>query len=205
MIKQNKVKSDPDNYIFINYLSRRNFIKIMSVMSAAIFSSCSDIRMLFNLVPDKYKDDRDLIERTLRSFAVTVIPGANEDDINLIKIYTDEFYPFHKFCNYFVYDLCKRSKYLYGEENFYNLSSKKRNYVIKNATGNGEDADTIRLYEFAVFVTQVSFYGGIYDDGKGCALIEFKGNRSGNKPEEKYYPDNSFYLAREITKEGNFN
>ena len=27
-------------------------------------------------------------------------------------------------------------------------------------------------------------YGGIYDDGKGCALIEFKGNRSGNKPEK---------------------
>ena len=74
MIKQNKVKSDPDNYIYINYLSRRNFIKIMSVMSAAIFFILFDIRMLFNLVPDKYKDDRDLIERTLRSFAVTVIP-----------------------------------------------------------------------------------------------------------------------------------
>lgn len=194
-----------DSELFSKEFNRRAFIKSLALISGLFYSACSDIRILLGLYPDKYNEDKNLIERVLASFAATVIPGADERDENLIKIFSDEFYPFHKFCGFFVYDLCTRSKDLFDEEKFYNLNQKKRSEVISNGLKDNDGGNVARLYEFAIYMTQVSFYAGIYDDGKGCSLIGFKGRNTGYLSSEMIYAESNFYLAPEITNDGNFN
>lgn len=200
-----ETRPDPDTRTFAKEITRRNFIKLMSFISGAVFTGCSDLNLLLDIFPDRFKDNKELTDRILHSFAVTVIPGADEEDKDLVRIFHDDYYPFSKYCNYFAGDLCKRSSNIFGEEYFCNLSLKQRTSVIEGVLSNQEEKNIARLYESAIFLTQVSYYAGIYDDAKGCQLIYFKGRNTGYTPEEMFYDDSKKYLAVEITADGNFN
>lgn len=183
-------------------ISRLDFLKQISMLIGFVAVGCSPVRVLLKAYPKKFDADTLLVDQILRAFVVTVIPGAPDDDPNLTRIYSDEYYPFHSYCGFFVSDLSRRSADLYGDDRFDRLSAEQRTNVIED--GLRADATVARLYRAAIFMAQVSFYAGIYDDEKGCPLIDFHGSNSGFTLDEMCYPDCSSLLAHECTKYGNY-
>jgi len=184
-------------------VSRLSFLKQLSVILGVAVSGCSPLRIFLKDYPRKCDDDPRLRESTLRSFVTTVIPGAAIDEPNLARIYSDPFYPFHPYCGFFVSDLAARSSDLFGTDEFSRLPPERRTAVIED--GLRADATTARLYRGAVLMAQASYFGGIYDDVKGCALIDFPGANRGFTEREMYYPNASLFLADEATVDGNEN
>lgn len=187
---------------FQKEISRRFFLGQIAAASATFVAGCTPVRILLKSYPKKFDKENQLVDTMLRAFVVTIIPGAPVDDENLTKIYSDTFYPFHKYCGFFVSDLSDRSKNQFGNEKFDQLSLEQRTAVIED--GLGADGTTARLYRGAILMAQISFYGGIYDDEKGCPLIEFEGSNEGFEKEEMCYSDSSSGLAQEISKNGNY-
>ena len=183
-------------------VSRKEFLKQLSIASAFLFAACSPVRILLKAYSEKFKADAELCERIMRAFVTTIIPGAPVDDPDLVRIYFDEYYPFHQYCAFFVADLSRRCKELFEEENFDGLPLAQRAQVIRQ--GLAADATVSRLYRGAILMAQVSFYAGVYNDGKGCDLIEFHGANFGFAPDEMYYPNNASMISHAATTNGNY-
>ena len=145
--------------------------------SLNLLSGFSALQMLLRLYPRRYRQDGWLIDRTLRSFVITIIPGASYDDPHLIAMYLDAYYPFAPYTGYFVYNLTRRSRKLYGQEEFQRLLPAERTAVIRDAL-NGDETVS-RLTRGAILMAQVSYYGGIYDPDGKCPLIGLPGKNSG--------------------------
>lgn len=185
-----------------NRLSRRAFLGQAAAFSATFLVGCTPLRILLKTYPDRFDEDQDLEERFLRAFVTTVIPGASLEEPNLILMYIDPFYPFHKYRGFFVSDLAQRSQKLFGRERFDLLRPAQRTDVIQNALA--ADATTARLYRGAVLMAQVSYFAGIYDDTRGCPLIEFYGSETAKSSGEMHYPNAASFLANESTPNGNY-
>jgi hypothetical protein len=169
--------------------------------SINIFSGFTAIQMLLRIYPKRFREDGSLIDRVLRAFVMTIIPGAPLDDPNLIRMYLDSYYPFCPYSGFLAYDLVRRSRKLHGVERFDELSQTQRTAVVQSALGSDETVS--RLYKGAILMAQVSFYGGIYDPEKGCPLIDFPGRNNGYFPREMFYSDAQRFLAVELTGDGN--
>lgn len=183
-------------------ISRLDFLKQISLLMGFVAVGCSPVRILLKSYPKKFDADAELVDRILRAFVLTVVPGAEARDPNLTRIYKDEFYPFHSYCGFFASDLSSRGENLFGEHRFDRLSLEQRTRVIEDALE--ADATVVRLYRGAIFMAQVSVFAGIYDDDKGCSLIDFHGSNSGFTTDEMCYPDCSPLLAHETTSDGNY-
>ncbi|HYQ87093.1 MAG TPA: hypothetical protein VES59_07625 [Bacteroidota bacterium] len=186
---------------FDQRVSRLSFLKQVSVILGLAVSGCSPLRILFKDYPRKFDDDLGLRESALRSFVTTVIPDAAPDEPDLVRIYGDPFYRFHPYCAFFVSDLSRRSSDLFGTEEFNRLAPEQRTAVIEN--GLDADATIARLYRGAILMAQASYFGGIYDDVKGCPQIDFHGSNPGFTERQMYYPNASVFLASETTIDGN--
>ena len=190
------------NTFLTRKVSRMHFVKQVSMLAGALFVGCSPVRILLKDYPKKFDTNEELADSFLRAFVATVIPGAPIDDPNLTRIYSDGYYPFHSYCGFFVSDLADRSADLYRNERFDHLTVEQRTKVIED--GLDANATTARLYTAAIYMAQASFYGGIYDDKKGCPSIDYHGGNSAFITDEMYYPDNSMFLAKQATKDGNY-
>jgi len=184
-------------------VSRLTFLKHVSVILGLAASGCSPLRILLKDYPKRFEEDAGLRESTLRSFVTTVIPGAAMDQPDLIRIYGDPFYPFRQYCGFFLSDLARRSSDLFGTDKFDRLVLEQRTIVIEN--GLDGDATVARLYRGAILMAQASYFGGIYDDVKGCPQIDFHGSNAGFTDSEIFYPNASVFLASEATVDGNEN
>lgn len=182
-------------------ISRLDFLKRITFSFGILATSCTPVKILLNTHDDKYDEDKNLKSKILAAFVTTVIPGADPDDEENYKIFCDDYYPFHKYCVFFVSDLCIKSKKLFGTESFYDLSLEQRTEVIQ--AGLEDDFTTARLYTAAIFISQVSVYCSIYNDEKGCSLIDYSG-AYGFMNAEMYYAEPSGYLAIEMTSTGNY-
>lgn len=183
-------------------ISRRRFVEQSAMLLGLAATGCSPLRILLNAYPEKFDREKPLVENMFRAFVVTVIPGAPWEDTNLIRIYSDDYYPFHRYCGFFAFNLAQGSANLCGNERFDQLSPAQRTAVIEN--GLRADGTVARLYGAAIFMAKVSFYGGIYNDEKGCPLIDFYGPQSAFGEGEKHYPQGAARLAREMTRDGNY-
>ena len=183
----------------IRQRSRLQFLKQLSIASSALLVACSPMRIVLKAYPGKFDDDSELRNAILRAFVTTVIPGAPADEPNLTRMFMDDFYPFHSHCPFFVADLCDRSEDLFANDRFDTLLLEQRTQVVQ--TGLQADATVQRLYRGAILIAQVSFYAGIYEDTRGCRLIEFNGSNYGFSTDEMCYLHTD--LAREITTGGN--
>lgn len=157
---------------FSREILRRAVVKQTALLLGLAATGCSPLRILLNAYPEKFDREKPLVENMLRAFVVTVIPGAPWEDPNLIRIYSDDYYAFHRYCGFFVFDLAKRSTNLCGNERFDQLTHAQRKAVIEN--GLDADGTVARLYGAAIFIAQVSFYSGIYDDEKGNNIVPEK-------------------------------
>ncbi len=173
-------------------------VQASSFAPAAVLSA---VRMIANLYPRRFRADLGLRDRILRAFVVTVIPGADEVDPHLVRMYSDTYYPFYPYTGYLVYDLARRSRVLWGTEAFNSLDPERRTAVVENALSG--DETTARLYRGAMLMAQVSYFAGVYDPDHGCALIDFPGKNNGFPREAITYPDAWRYLGEETSTDGN--
>ncbi len=169
-----------------------------SLRPASILSA---LRMLLDLYPRRYRVDGDLRDRLLKAFVLTVIPGAEADSPDLIRMYFDADYPFYPYTGYLVYDLARRSRSLFGREAFDRADAGRRTSVLLDALAS--DDTTSRLYKGAILMAQVSYYAGTYDPDRGCPMIDFPGRNPGFTAAELSYPDATRYLGAESVPDGN--
>jgi hypothetical protein len=173
-------------------------LRIASFSPASVIAA---LRMLLYAYPARYRRDRVLLEKTLRAFVVTVIPGADRNDPDLVRMYFDTDYPFFPYTGYMVYDLARRTAHRHPGGSFGDLVAGERTAILSEALAS--DDTTSRLFKGAMLMAQVSYFAGIYDPGKGCALIDFPGKNDGFRQEEISLPDAGAYLGEAATAEGN--
>jgi len=161
-------------------------------------SVLSAVRMLLYLYPSQYRRDPDLQDRVLRAFVVTVIPGADPAEPDLVRMYADTHYPFYPYTGYLVYALERRGKRPGG---FAGLTPEERTLAVQGALA--ADDTTSRLLKGAILMAQVSYFAGIYHPERGCPLIEFPGRNAGFTPEEISLPDAAAYIGDGTTADGN--
>ncbi len=186
----------------LDHISRRDVMKRFGILAVGLAVGCTPLRIVFHAYPEVFDDDPDLLDKVMRSFVATVIPDGPIADPDLARIYTDTFYPFAPHAAYFAADLCRRSRSLFGVDRFDALNLAQRTKIIQH--GLAGSAITRRLYNGAVFMAQISFYSGIYDDEKGCPLIGFEGRYRIRPLEELTYPDSETYFAAHSTRDGNY-
>ena len=162
-------------------------------------SACTPLRIITRAYPDDFKHGSDKVERVLRAFVVTVIPGAPANSRDLVRAYVDRAYPFAPYAAFFASDLCDRACERFGHGRFWELELRQRTQVISD--GLAADATTRKLYGGAIFLAQVSFYSGIYDDDTGCPLIDFSGRYRGDAVS---YDDPQRFLPDALTRSGNY-
>jgi hypothetical protein len=158
-------------------------------------------RMMLGLFPRRYRTDRALQDAVLRAFVVTVIPGADSTEANLVRMYHDNDYPFALFSGFLVYDLVSRAEKLQGTRAFDRLDLPQRTAVIEDGLSSNDIVS--RLYRAAMLMAQVSYFAGIYDADRGCAMIEFPGRNNGYAREDISYPHAATYFGTEMTPDGN--
>jgi hypothetical protein len=166
------VKRELMNIQMDEILSRRKVLTGIFWIMAGASVSCSPIRLALDIKKEKVLDDLTEVNRTLKAFVGTVIPGIDDTNPQIVEIFYDKFYKFHKYTCAFSKDLNIRSEKMFGEI-FYKLSIQERTKVIED----GLDSNLIatQLYTGAVFFTQIAVYSGLTNNDKGCELIDFKG------------------------------
>jgi hypothetical protein len=183
-------------------LSRRAVLKRLGLAAAGLAFGCTPFRIVLRVYPSDFDDDGALVDRVMRAFVTTVVPGAPVDSPNLTRVFADEWFPFASYRSFFASDLCRRSLERHGTSRFETLSPAQRTQVVHS--GLSADSTTRKLYNGAIFLAQLSCYAGIYDDDAGCALISFEGRFRVVPLEDQTYPNPEDFLPRERTADGNY-
>lgn len=182
-------------------VTRRDALRLLGMLACgAAFAGCDTLRVAFRAYPREFDLRPDLSETVMKAFVSTIVPGAPIDDPNLARVYFDEDYPFAPYTAFLASDLCDRSAARFGVDHFDRLSEPERTQIVRIALREG--GTTGRLYTGAVYLAQISFYAGIYDDEAGCELIDFPGRNHGPSEGRLSYPDPQSYLAPAATDGG---
>jgi hypothetical protein len=183
-------------------LDRREAVRRLALLAVGVAATgCTPLRVVLRLYPEKFDRDLDLVDRVLRAFVATVIPGAPIEDPDLVRAYYDPYYPLAKYVDFFASDLCGRSERLFGDSAFDRLTPEERTRVIQD--GLAADHTTARLYNGAILLGQVAFYASIYNDTKGCDLIGYEGRYQFRGLDAITYPQPESFFARATTADGN--
>lgn len=184
-------------------LSRRDALKKLGLLGgAALAAGCTPVKILLHAYPERFYTDAGLIHRVLAALADTILPDAGGDAATLARPFYDERFPLQKYRSFLASDLCARARALCGTHRFELLSWRDRARVVED--GLSADATTEKLYAGAIFLAQIAFYGGIYDDDAGCAAIGFDGRYHPRPLAELTYANAEDFLAEEIGLNGNF-
>ncbi len=186
-------------------VSRREVLRRLTVLgtglSVGLAAGCTPVKIGLGIHPPRYDTDPLIGDEVLQAFVATVIPGAPVSDPNLIRVFEDDYYPLARFRGALIADLCERSDRMFKMKMFSWLNAEQRTQVVQNAISS--QSVTKQLYEGAIFLVQISCYGGIYDAAAGCELIDFPG--AGFIPfAEQTYPAAERYLASSLTAKGNY-
>lgn len=182
-------------------MSRRAALSAMAALAgAAALAGCTPLRILTKWYPDAFDRDAKLTDRVLRAFVDTVVPGAPADDPDLARVFVDAELPFADHAAFFAADLSRLATSRYAAW-FDELPRSQRVEVVRD--GLRGDATSRRLYETAICLAQISCFAGIYDDERGCPLIDFEGGYRLCPPAELTFPDPERFLAAPVTSSGN--
>jgi len=184
-------------------LSRRDALKKLSVLGVATLAAgCTPARIVLHGYPQQFHTDAGLVDRVLAALAETILPDAGKDAGALARPFYDERFPLHTYREFLASDLCARARARYGTPRFDALSLSERACVVQD--GLAADKTSEKLYSGAIFLAQIAFYAGIYDDDAGCAAIEFDGRFRPPPFSELTYANAEEFLAEEIGVNGNF-
>jgi hypothetical protein len=183
-------------------ITRRQALSYFGAAGAMFATACTPVKILLGAYPEVFDDEVDLTDRVLVGFAESVLPGASVSHGELVRPLRDERFPFHSHCAYFASDLCGRAGRLCSSPQFDLLPLEQRCRVVED--GLNSDSITRQLYTGAIFLTQVAFFAGIYDDAAGCAWIDFDGRYRRRRPADLTYPNPEAFLAAEYTSSGHY-
>ncbi len=185
-------------------ITRRQALRRVGLLGAGLgvglAAGCTPLKIVFHAYPRRFDDDASLVDRTLAALAETILPGSDQDPHELARALRDERYEIAEYRNYLAADLSDRSRRLYGTKVFEDLGLAERERVVNDALS--ADQTTCKLYSGAIFLTQIAFFAGIYDDEAGCPLIDFDGRYRLRRLEELTYPDPHTYLTSAATENG---
>lgn len=182
-------------------MERRDAVRYLAwLLAGAATQACTPLRIVTRSFPPEFKNDPELVSRTLRAFVAAVIPGFDPGatDPRPARALLDRRYPFASYAAFFASDLSLRAEGRYGTPDFAALALEQRTAIIEDGLAAG--GTTRKLYRGAIYLTQVSIYAGIYDDDSGCALIGFSGRYRG---EPISYADPESFLPAPLTISGN--
>jgi hypothetical protein len=183
-------------------ITRRQVLgRLTAVLAGIGAAGCAPLRIVLKDYPDEFITDAALVERTLRAFALTVVPGAPPDDPALTRVFADPFHPLAPHRGFLASDLSWRAYERFGDAGFASLPLDRRTWVVRR--GLGQPGLTGRMYAGAVLLAQVAAYAGIYDDTAGSPLIGFPGRGHVPSRAELTYPDAARFLARPLSHSGN--
>jgi len=183
-------------------LSRREALQRLGAVCAGLATACTPLRVVLHDYPRDFETDQALLDRVLRAFVTTVIPEADPAAPDLVRAFNDPALPFAAYRAFFVSDLSQRAARRFGQPAFERLSLEQRAAVVSD--GLDADATTRKLYAGAIFLTQASYYAGIYDDAAGCPLIGYEGAYRFRGLDAFTYPDPERFLAPAATRDGNY-
>ena len=183
-------------------LSRRDALRSLGLIAAGVAVGCTPLRLVLHDYPSEL-DAPDMLDRVLRAFATAVVPVAHADEPNLVRALGDPYYPFAQYRAFFADDLRSRAERLFGSREFDRLELWQRTAVIQDGLTNGDWA-TKKLYTGAVYLMQISYYGGIYDSAAGCSTIGYEGMYRFKGFDSFTYPDPERFLAGALTANGNY-
>jgi len=182
-------------------MSRREAVRWLGLGAAGIaVAACAPVQIALHHWPERFDADEELTDRVLRAFVDTVVPGAA--GVDPARVYADPFYGLAPYRSFLAVDLCRRAERLHGDGRFDRLPSEARTAVVRD--GLHADGTTRRLYTGAAFVAQLSTYAGVYDDERGCPLIEFEGRYRPRPLDQVTYPSPGRFLAAGVTTDGNY-
>jgi hypothetical protein len=188
--------------IRLDIVSRRAALRQLALLGAGLLAGCAPMRVVFRALPESLGSEPGADRLVLQAFVTTVVPGVDPADPHLIHHFSDEFYTFAPFREYFSEDLRYRSQRRF-RTTFDSASPAQRTTVIQEGLQEQVPA-TQKLYTGAVFLTQLAIYGAIYDDARGCPLIGFEGPYRFHGLPATSYPDPESFLARPATRDGNY-
>jgi hypothetical protein len=179
-------------------MERRDAVRYLAwILAGAATQACTPLRIVTRSFPAEFKNNPELVGRTLRAFVAAVIPGVDPRS-DPARALLDRRYPFAAYAAFFASDLSRRAERRYGTPDFAALALEQRTAIVEDGLAAG--GTTGKLYRGAIYLTQVSIYAGIYDDDSGCALIDFPGRYRG---EAISYADPESFLPAPLTAGGN--
>ena len=135
----------------------------------------------------------------LRVFIDTIIPGAEINHPDITSVFYDSTYWSEMNPWLLLFALAYQSEKLYLTLDFTRLDPPHRNRVIRDGLeGKGIIS---KLFQAAIWITQVMVYTGLYNAEESCYLIRYP---SAFGDHEITYPNPEYYLAQRLTDDGNF-
>ena len=187
-------------------ITRRQALRRVGLLGAGfgvgLAAGCTPLKIVLHAYPRRFDEDASLVDRTLAALAETILPGTDQEPHELARALRDERYEIAEYGNYLAADLSDRSRRLYGTKSFEALGLAERERVVSDALSS--DRTTCKLYSGAIFLTQIAFFAGIYDDEAGCSFIEFDGKYRLRPLDELTYPDPHAYLTSAVTESGSY-
>jgi len=157
--------------------------------------------MLLDRHPAALGSNSGSSDQILWAFVEAVAPGGPSRAPRSIQAFSDPAYPFASYRDFFADDLCRRSKARFGVRGFGSLELSQRTRVVED--GLHGDAIARRLYEGAIFLAQLSVYGGICNDAEGTPAVRFDGANDGYERDAITYSNPKAFLSEESTRDGN--
>ena len=181
-------------------MTRRAALQSLGALMGGAAAGCTPARLALHVYDQNFETDAGLTERTLDAFVETIVPGAGGTPAERTRVFSDAAFPFAPHRGYFASDLCRRAAARRSDSRFHTLSPEDRRRVVRE--GLRADSITRRIYEGAIFLTQIAVYAGIYDD-KGAGVIGFEGANAGFPAEDLTLAGPRSYLPASRTDDGN--
>lgn len=183
-------------------LTRRQALGRLAAAALGLTAAgCTPARIVLHLYPDEFDRDGDPRQATLRAFVLTIVPGADSHDPNLTRALTDPSFPLARYAGFLASDLSRRTTRRHRHGRFDRLSVDDRTALVAAALSEG--GTTARLYQGAIYLTQIAVYAGIYDPEHGSPLVGFDGRYRFRGIAATTYPHPERYLPRALTTDGN--
>lgn len=183
-------------------MSRREGIRTLALLAGGLAAgACAPLRIVMHLYPEDFDRDPRRTKQVLRGFTEVVLPGVSPEGLEASQVLTDPYYPLAKYAGFLASDLCRRADDRHGVARFDALSARQRTAIVADAIASG--GVTAKLYNGAVFLTQIAFFAGIYRQDGACPEIGFDGQYRFRGIAATSYPNPQAFLGREMTADGN--
>jgi hypothetical protein len=168
------------------------------VMLGLAATGCGRPTLARMLYPEAAELTGDAVERSLQAFVLTVVPGAEQPG-RIIRAFADPALKLAPYRRILVADLDRRA-HSSGSPSFEQQSAEQRTGTIQDGLASGGIAG--KLYNGAVFLTQVVYYSGLWNSAAACPSIGFNGPYRGDDGPVGY-PEPETFLPPALTRDGN--